>query len=169
MSVFRSFVEVKLAHEHITEFVLRKHSSDSILDDLEWSLLELVLEGGELQVTGVAAVREIELVMEFRARNLDLSRINHDDMISHVHVRAIMNLRLASKNIGKSGRELTQDMLLSINDEPLSVLRMNFCRGRGFHESKIDYTNSTWLTSALSPFRKPSFVIRRWPVTSVSF
>lgn len=138
MGMFRSFIEVKLAHEHVSEFVLREHPADSILDDLEWSLLELILEGGELQVTGIAAVLEVELVMKFRASCLNLAGIDHDDMVSHVHVRTIMNLELSSKDIGNTGRELAQDVLLSINDKPLSVLRMNFGRGRSFHDSKID-------------------------------
>lgn len=136
--MFRSFIEVQLAHEHITQLVLREHPANSILNDLEWSLLELIFQRGELQMTGVTAVLEIELVMELGTRSLNLSGIDHDDMVTHVHVRAVMNLQLTSKDIGNTGREVTKDMLLGINDKPLSVLRMNFGRCRSFHNNKID-------------------------------
>lgn len=104
-----------------TQRVLGQHTLDRQLDNtLRVRLLELV-KIGCLEITDVASVALVQLVLALVAGHLDLVRIDDDDIVPGVNVRGVGRLVLATQATGDFGRHVTQGLVFGVDQEPLPL------------------------------------------------
>ena len=73
------------------------------------------------QAAFVAAVIPVELLFFLAAGQLDLRRVDDDDVIAGVDVRRVDRLVLALQQAGRLGRDAAQDLALGVDDVPLPL------------------------------------------------
>jgi hypothetical protein len=84
----------------------------------------------------IAAVAVIELALGLAARDAQLRRVHHHDVVAGVDVRRVLGSMLAAQAHGNLGGEATQHLVLGIDHHPL-VLEAGL-RGIGFHAGKSE-------------------------------
>ncbi len=107
---------------HLTsEGVLGQHALDRQLNNpLRMGLLQLFEVGG-LQVADVAGVVLIQLVLALVAGDLDLVRVDHDNVITGIHMRGVGGLVLAAQSTSDLGCDITQGLVFCVDQEPLPL------------------------------------------------
>ena len=90
-----------------------------LLDDPLGVLREHRGERGQLVVPHVAGVREVGLLFGLAARHANLRRVDDDDEVAGVEVRAEDGLVLAADDLGHFGGEPPEDHAIRVDDEPL--------------------------------------------------
>src|SRR4029079_12452870 len=75
----------------------------------------------------------IELAVGLAAGQVDLRRVDHDDVVTRVEERGVGRLGLAVQEDRGGGGELAEDLVLGVDHEPLAVRLAdlgNVCRHR---------------------------------------
>jgi len=111
---------MQLAVHAPAEDGLRQHAFDSELDDALGVLLEEFAEGDGLDATDRTGVVVVDLVGHLRARDADLPGVQHDDVVAHVDVRAVVSLVLALEAQRDLRGEPTERFTRGIDDKPVS-------------------------------------------------
>ena len=78
-------------------------------------------ERNGLEIAQVAGVVVVQLVVELVAGDRDLLGMQHDDVIAHVHMRAVVGLVLALEPQRNPRRQATQGFATGINDIPIAA------------------------------------------------
>src|SRR6185437_1615869 len=112
---------MQLAEHAPSERVLRQHPLDGELDRPLGVLGQQLLQRDRLDAADVAGVVEVDLVGQLAAGDVDLAGIDHNDVIAHVHVRAVGSLVLALEAMGNLGREPSEGLAARIDDEPVAA------------------------------------------------
>src|ERR1017187_5865908 len=112
---------VQLAVHLSAQRGLRQHAFDGKLDRTLGVFLEQLAERNRLQTAHAAGVMVVHLVVELIAGYRDLFRVQHHDMVAHVHVRAVVGLVLALEPQCNSRAQPTQDFATGINDIPVAA------------------------------------------------
>ena len=73
-----------------------------------------------LQVARVAGVPVVELVRQLGAGDANLPGIQHDQVVAHVHVRAVVGLVLAPQAVRKLRGQTAQGLALGVDDIPVA-------------------------------------------------
>src|SRR2546430_6207544 len=101
--------------------VLRQHALHCEFDHPLRVLAQELLEGDRLDAADVAGVVVIDLVGELAPGDTDLVRVHHDDMVAHVHVRAVIGLVLALQAVRDLRGKPSQGLVACIDDEPVAA------------------------------------------------
>ncbi len=112
---------MQLAEHAAAERILRQHALHGDLDHPLGMLAQELLERDRLDAADVAGVMVVDLVGELAAGDVDLPGIEHDDVVAHVHMRAVAWLVLALEAVGDLGREPSQGLAVGIDDEPVAA------------------------------------------------
>src|SRR5690606_12543655 len=135
MLVLSTFIHMKFFHELITELIFREHTSHRFFKHLGGLH---ILQSGQSQVSWVLGVGVINLLILFCASNLDLVRIQNNDMVSGVHMWRKSRSVLSAQHISHTSCQTSKDFPFSIDHKPFSVLLLQCFWNRGFHKySKI--------------------------------
>ena len=110
---------MQLAQHAPPERRLRQHALDRELEYPLRVLLQQLAERDRLQVAQVAGVMVVELVVELVAGHGDLLGVQHDDVVAHVHVGAVVGLVLALEPHGDLRREAAERLAAGIDDIPI--------------------------------------------------
>ena len=113
-----------LAEHGSPEGILREHALDGNLDGSLGVLVQQLLEGDGLDSADVASVMVVNLVGELPPRDMNLLGVQHDDVIAHIHVRAVDSLVLALQAMSNLGGEAPERLIAGVDYEP-----MDRCRG----------------------------------------
>jgi hypothetical protein len=84
-------------------------------------LVEHLLGGDVLETADVAGVPAVPLVLELAAGEVDLRRVQHDHVVTHVEVRSEGRLVLASEDRRHLGSQASQHQSLGVDDVPLAL------------------------------------------------
>jgi len=129
-----------VAREHVQLFIhlaaqrtLRKHALHGEFDRALRVFLEQLAEGDRLDAADGAGVVVVNLVIELVARYFDLLRVQHDDVIAHVDVRAEDGLVLALEAHGNLRAETAQDLVGRIHDKPVAAHGFRFRKNSRHH------------------------------------
>ena len=120
--VIRTSVHFQLAVHGLAELRFRQHAVHRVLDQLMG--FALAHEPGALfaQPAFVAAVLAINLLVFFAAGELDLGRVDDDDVIAGVDEGRVGRLVLALKEPRRNGGDATQHLPVGIDDVPADVV-----------------------------------------------
>src|SRR5262249_3766449 len=120
---------VQLLVHLAAERALGEHALHREFDGALGMLLEQLAEGNGLDAADGAGVVPIDLVVELVARDFDLLRVQHDDVIARVDVRRVTGLVLALEAHGDLRAETAEDLVGRVDDIPVAahglVLRQN--------------------------------------------
>lgn len=114
-------VDFELAEDGATEAIVRHHAFDCTLDEELWAALADAGGVFDFLVTDEASFGGVDLLFFFFAAEADIGCIQHDDEIARVHMRGESRLGFAAQDIGRSHGDVTEDLILGINDVPLAV------------------------------------------------
>src|SRR5215469_1041141 len=112
---------VQLAKHAPAEGILGQHALHGKLDRPLGMLVEQLLERDRLDTADVAGVVIIDLVGELAPGDANLAGIHHDDVVTHVDVRAVVSLVLALQAMRNLRGEPTQRLVTGVDDEPIAA------------------------------------------------
>ena len=110
------------------ESSLGQHAVDCLLDHTLRMSGEHRLKRHEPLVAHVSRVSEIPLLFRLLASDADFGRIDHDDVVTRVHVRREHRLVLATDDLRDLGSQTAEDNAFGVDDVPLVL---DIPRGRG--------------------------------------
>src|SRR5467141_2469445 len=111
---------VQLPEHAPAERVLGQHALDRELDHALGVLAEKLLERDRLDAADVSGMVVVDLVGELAPGDTDLLRIHHHDVVSHVHVRAVISLVLALEAMGNLRGQPPERLVAGVDDEPIA-------------------------------------------------
>src|SRR5271170_1782364 len=121
-------VRVRAARKHVqlpehapAEGVLRQHPLYCELDHPLRMLGEQLLERDRLDAPDVAGVVVVDLVGELAPGDADLLRVHDDDVVAHVHVRAVVSLVLALEAMGDLRGKPPEGLVAGVDNEPIAA------------------------------------------------
>ncbi len=79
----------------------------------------------------IAGVVVVNLVGQLASGDVDLLGVDDDEVIAHVHVRAVISLVLALQAMGNGRSQATKGLSLGINEVPIAA------DGAGFGENRL--------------------------------
>ena len=109
--MIRTGIDLQLLLDLPTQFVVREHADDRLLDDTVGMFLHLFTHGARAQTAGIARVAVRHLVVEFVASDGDLVSVDDDDEIATVDVGRECRLVLAAQQIGCSNGERSESVV----------------------------------------------------------
>src|SRR5271170_1101773 len=112
---------VQLPEHAPSERVLRQHALHGELDRPLRMLGQKLLERDRLDATDVAGVVVIDLVGELAPGDADLLRVHDDDVIAHVHVRAVVRFVLALEAMGNLRGQPPERLVARVDEEPVTA------------------------------------------------
>jgi hypothetical protein len=131
---------VFVAREHVqflvhlaAERTFRKHALHREFDGALGMLLEELAESDGLDAADGSGVVVVDLVVELVAGDFDLLRVQHDDVIAHVDVRAVAGLGLALETHGDLRGEAAQHLVRSVHDIPVAAGRFGIDESSRHH------------------------------------
>lgn len=121
MFVFGTGIHVEVAEQLIAQTIFGQHAFYHFAEE---AIFTLGLEacGGCLALsTGVAGVAQIDAIVPLVAGQNDFVGINHDDIVSAIHVRSEVGFVLAPEQLGDLGAQASQRLAVCIDDHPFLV------------------------------------------------
>ena len=115
-----------LAHR-TAQRVLRQHALDGMLDDALGVLGHGLGERLLLEPTREPAVTIVGLGGSLGTGDLDLVSIDDDDKVARVHMGGVLRLVLALQNLSSLGGHTTENLILSVDDDPLALNLTGLC------------------------------------------
>src|SRR5215469_18208399 len=112
---------VQLLEHASAERVLRQHALHRKLDRALGMLVQKLLERDRLDAADMARVVVVDLVRQLAPGDADLLRIHHDDVITHVDVRAVIGLVLALQAMGDLRGQAAERLVAGVDDEPIAA------------------------------------------------
>ena len=112
MRMLAALVKIQVVQELCTKTVLRKHAFDSHPEKLSRFLLKHFLRGGEPLSSGITGVTDIHPVSHLSSGEPYLVGIDHDDIVTAVHVRSEARLVLPAENERDPGSKTASDTVL---------------------------------------------------------
>ena len=125
-------VDLQLLEHGVAKRPLGQHA---LHRDLQHTLRLLGLQLREVdlvQLSGLAAVAVVDLVLRLAAGDAKLCRVHHDDVVAGIDVRRVLRLMLAAQARGDLRGEASEDLALRVDDVPAVVDLADF-RGVGCH------------------------------------
>jgi hypothetical protein len=113
-------VDLELVEHVAAENALGKHALDGLLDREGRLALEQASVALALEAAGDARVVIIMLLVELVARQLDLGRVDDDDVVARVDVGRVLRLVLAREDAGNAAGETPEGLPLGVDHEPLA-------------------------------------------------
>jgi hypothetical protein len=80
-----------------------------------------------LETTREPAMAIVGLGGSLGTGDLDLVSIDDDDKVARVHVGGVLRLVLALQNLSCAGSHATEDLILSVDDDPLALNLTGLC------------------------------------------
>src|SRR2546429_9222752 len=111
---------VQLPEHAPAERVLRQHALDRELDHALGVLAEKLLQSDRLYAADMAGMVVVDLVGELAPGDTDLLRIDHHDVVAHVHVRAVVSLVLALEAMSDLRGQPPERLVAGVDDEPIA-------------------------------------------------
>jgi len=127
MTMFRTCVNAKVAVHFIAEFVFGEHALDSKLDRATWVAVHELGHRQSALTTRVTGVPHVLLLRPFLAGKADFLCVDHDHIVTAVHVGAVGWLVLATQDVGNLAAKTAQDLAFGVNDEPLFFHSLRLC------------------------------------------
>ena len=121
-------VDLQLAQLGAGDPVAREHPLDREPKHLLGPPLDHLGERPRAQAAGVARVAVVELFLALATGD----RVNDDDEVADVAVRRVLGLVLAAQRVGDLGREPSERLAGSVDDEPLALAILR-CGYVGLH------------------------------------
>src|SRR5579872_580975 len=121
MRVIRAREHMQLAKHAPAERIFWEHALDRKLDRALGMLVQKLPQRYRFDPADVSGVVVIDLVLELSSGNADLPGIDHDNVIPHVHMRAVISLVLALEPMRDLRRQATQRLAGSIDDIPVAT------------------------------------------------
>lgn len=121
MRMLRTNVNLELLAHGAAQRVLRQHALDGMLENALGVLRHGLGEGLGLESAGETAVAIVSLLRRLGAGHADLVSIDDDDEIARVDMRGVLRLVLAFEDLGGLGCHTTEDLVLSVDDDPLAL------------------------------------------------
>ena len=124
-------VDVQIAENLAAKTILGEHTLDCSPDELGRPLLEDLLGRGETLSTGISGVAGVHAVGHLLSAEGHLLSVDHDDVVTAIHVGSEAGFVLAAEDKGNPGGQTTKCEICRINDNPLLVyssLVLNFIR-----------------------------------------
>ena len=132
MRMLRSCVNVQIAEDLVTKAGLREHSFDGPPYEFGRSLCKDLLRSRETLSTRITGVTDINTIVHLVSLEHDLLGVDHDDVVTAVHVRGVARLVLATEDKSDPGSKTAECQICSIDDEPLFLYS---CRIEGILQS----------------------------------
>ena len=101
---------------------------------LRETTLEHLARGYPLDAAGVTGVLVIDLVRQLLAGELDLVRVDDDDIVTAIDVRGERRLVLAAQNVRDHHRGTADDQIGRVDDMPLLLHLVRLRRLGGLHQ-----------------------------------
>ena len=117
--MLRTCIYEQVAENLVTKTGLRKHSFHSSPDEFSRSCLKNLLRRGETLSARISGVTRINPVGHLLSTEGHFLGVDHDDVVTAVHVRREPWLVLAAEDKSNSGRKTAESQIGSINDDPL--------------------------------------------------
>ena len=112
-------IHFQLLKHRSAKRIARQHTLDSTLQHTLWRTIDKLLKRERLQTTGVTRVVVIHFVRRLRARDSNLFAVDHDDVITHVHVRCVFGLVLAAQTMRDLNSQTPESLVFCVNDKPI--------------------------------------------------
>src|SRR5438309_678265 len=138
---------VQLPEHAPAERVLRQHALDRELDHALGVLAEKILQSDRLYAADMAGMVVVDLVGELAPGDTDLLRIDHPDVVAHVHVRAVVSLVLALEAMSDLRGQPPERVVAGVDDEPIAPA----CRLRNAVPARPSCETPTPVSSPPSP------------------
>src|ERR1051326_2810427 len=116
----RARVDLQLRQLLPREPVLREHSLHGLPDHLGRAPLELLTQRAAAEPARVARVPVVALLVELRARHVDLLGVDDDHEVTGVDVGRVLRLALAAQRVGDLGREPPEREARGVDDVPVA-------------------------------------------------
>src|SRR5581483_1414192 len=143
--MLRAGVDLELAELGVAERALGQHALHGLLDDALRMIGEHVAELGHPEAARILGVAVVDLALELVAGRTHLGCVDHDDVVAGVAVGRVVGLVLAAQAAGDLGGEAAQDLVRSVNHDPVALDGLAMSED-GLHASH------------------PSVVIVQWPM-----
>src|SRR3954466_15938978 len=154
---------------------LRQHAVNRLLDHALGVLLEHRRKRREALMSHVAGVPEVQLLIRFLAGDANLRGVDHDDVVTGIHVRGVHRLVLATDDLRDFGRQTAEDDAFGVDDVPLVLdiprgrgvclhMKRNVWKSRppfvrdGFRAVDCDLTGTKWFCDSLLRYPERAIV-----------
>ena len=117
--MLRTCIDVQVVDELVTETGLGKHAFHCSPDQLGRTLLQDLCRCSETLSTRISGVANIYTVGHLLSLESHLLGVDHDDIVTAVHVRSEARLGLATEDKRNPGSQTSECEISSINDDPL--------------------------------------------------
>jgi len=124
--VLRTCVNVQLAIDATTETVVGDHALDRALNEALRMLLADLARRFHLLATNIPGVAGVNFLGLLAAAEADLLGVDHDDEITSIDVRRENRLVLAAKQTGGLDSDVSQDLVLGVDNPPLAFHFLSF-------------------------------------------
>lgn len=118
MRMLGTGVYMKVTIELVSKAILGEHASNGVFENALGVASKNLLGCGLTLTTGVAGVTLINLVGHLFAGEDNLLGIDDDDIVAAVDVRGEARFGLATKDVGNTGSQTSNGLILGVNEHP---------------------------------------------------
>ena len=132
MRVLAAGVDFQLFHNLAAEAVMRDHAGDGTLDDQLGAAKTEFLDRFALLTPNVAGVRRVNFLPLLVPGQANLIGVDNHHEVTAIEMGSEQGLVFPAEKTGSSDRDLTEHLVLGIDDIPFAVNFFSFGRKR-FH------------------------------------
>lgn len=120
MRMLRPTYDLELAEHLPSQRVARQHALDGLRDHPLRRLIQQLLQGFGFQVTDVARVAMVKLVLELSTRHADLLSVDDDDVVARIDVRRVLGLVLTAQAPSDLRRKPAERLAVGVDEIPIA-------------------------------------------------
>ena len=117
-----TLIHVQLLVHGTSQFVLRQHTFDGVLQQTLWVLLKHYASGYLSLAACVASVVSVNHLVHLLASKGNFLTVDDDDVVATVHVRSVARFVLATQDVGNLAAQATQGLTFCIHNVPLALV-----------------------------------------------
>lgn len=118
MWMFCTRVDLQFFEHRPTQRIARQHPFDSPLDYPLRMAVTQVFEANALNPARITRVAIIHLIRSFISRDPNFFRVDHDDVITSVHMRRVLGFVFASQASRNFSGQTAERLIFRVNHEP---------------------------------------------------
>ena len=118
MGVFLPGIDKELLVELTSQTILGQHAFNGKAEKIFGALLEKIFGSNGLDATNITGVTVVRLRFELVAGQLDLIRVDDDDLVTAINVGSVHGVVLTTNASRYNGSESAKHLILGINHVP---------------------------------------------------